>query len=182
MPEPVDCLQEPGTRYLIISFPAACPPRSTPPAQLAELLDTTISRGLRLEREPACQLPVAASVVATDQGRDMAWPCRLPQVVDAYGWHATKVTAMAFCSRTTHQRWLAGPSPHGPGMMAAAGAGAGRDRRRLDPRRPSCVVGLSLDGRRRSLTGCPSLHCYPRCGGVSLIHTQAGMMLQSYPP
>lgn len=122
-----------GQGIPFISFPAACPPRGTPPAQRAELLSATISRGLCLEREPACQLPVAVSVGATDQGRGMAWPCGLPQLVDADGWRATKVTAMAFCSRTTHQRWLAGPSPRGPGMMAVAGVGAGRDCRRLDP-------------------------------------------------
>lgn len=91
---------------------------------------------------------------------------------DSYGFlqqnHPSAVASRAESSRARHD--------------GSCRSWSGRGCRRLDPRWPSCVVGLSFDGRGSSLTGSPSLHCYPRCGGVSLIHTQAGMMLQSYPP
>lgn len=142
-------------------IPAACPPRGTPPAQLAELPSKPSLVAAALEG--AC-VPAASSRERWGHGsrQEHGLACRLPRVVDANGWRSMKVTAMAFRSRATHQRWLAGPSPHGPGMMAATGAGAGRGCRRLDPKWPSCVVEVSFDRRRSSLTGSPSLHCYPR--------------------
>lgn len=59
--------------------PAACPPPGTPPCPAGRASEhPAISRGRRPWRGPACELPVAVSVQATDQGRSMAWPadCR----------------------------------------------------------------------------------------------------------
>lgn len=138
-----------GSHHFLV--PGACPPRG------ARAPRCPAGRGSEQSHlswpppiEGACVPPPASSRERWGHGsrQEHGLACRLPPPVHANGWRSTRVTAMACCSRTTHQQWLSGPSPHGPGMMAATGAGAGRGCRRLDPKWPSRVVGLSFYGPR----------------------------------
>lgn len=71
--------------------------------------------------------------------------------------------------QAAHQRWPPGPSPTVPGWVQLhelEQTGVVVD---PNPKWPAHIV-RHFDGPHGSLTGCPSLHCYPRlCGGVSLI-------------